>query len=360
VIGFLPVPRAAHAAGGVKSLRQTSEQTRQMTRSEPLHPLIFKPLYRHYLWGGRRLVEVFGRRSSDESPLAESWDLVDRDEAQSIVAHGPLEGRSLRELCGTRPLELFGAAACPPTAARRFPLLVKLLDAERDLSVQVHPDDQAAAQLAPPDRGKSEAWYVIGAQPGSLVHLGLREGTDAASLRESLASGNVVDLLATRPSRAGDCYYIPAGTVHALGAGNLVAEIQQSSDVTYRLHDWNRLGPDNRPRPLHVEEGLAAVGSFEPVRPAERRATADPDAARLVDCVHFSLDEVRPRGRWTAGCGATAEIVICVAGGFTLERRWSLPPIPSGGTVLLPAAIGGQTIDCAPGTTLLRVSLPCL
>lgn len=327
-----------------------------MTRPEPLHPLIFEPLYRHYLWGGRRLIEAFGRRVSGQDPLAESWDLVDRDEAQSLVACGPLAGRSLRDLCGTRPLELFGDH--PSTAPRRFPLLVKLLDAERDLSVQVHPDDQAAARLVPPDRGKSEAWYVIEARPGSLLHLGLREGTDAADLRRSLESGAIVDLLATRPSRPGDCYYIPAGTVHALGAGSLVAEIQQSSDVTYRLHDWNRLGPDNRPRPLHVEEGLSVVRSFGPVPLAERRETPDPCAVRLVDCDHFSLDEIQPRGRWTAGTGAVAEILICVAGGFTLEQRWSLPPIPKGGTVLLPAAIGCQAIDCTPGTTLLRVSLP--
>jgi len=323
-----------------------------------LHPLIFEPVYRRYLWGGRRLVDGLGRRPPADGPLAESWEIVDREDAQSLVACGPLQGRSLGELHRERRPELLGSAAVLADRRAGFPLLVKLLDAEKDLSVQVHPDDATAARLAPPDRGKSEAWYVIDSLPDSLVHVGLRSGTDAASLRRAVESGEIEGVLATRPSRAGDCYYIPAGTVHALGAGNLVAEIQQSSDVTYRLHDWNRVGPDNRPRPLHVEQGLAAVRSFAPVPPSGREPTADPRVFQLVDCDHFHLEEIHAAGRWTTGTGLAAEILICAAGGFTLEDRWSLPSIPAGGTVLLPAVIGRQAIDCRAGTILLRVSLP--
>lgn len=330
-----------------------------MPTDEPLHPLVFEPLYRQYVWGGRRLVEQFGRNGPTSGPVAESWDIVDREDSQSIVAHGPLTGLSLGHLCRERHREVFGPHAVAYGGDRRsFPLLVKFLDAEQDLSVQVHPDDSAAASLSPPDRGKSEAWYVIASRPNSRVHLGLREGTDPFSLRRSIDSGSIDHVLATRRSRAGDCYYLPAGTVHALGAGNLVAEIQQSSDVTYRLHDWNRLGSDGRPRTLHVEAGLAAVRSFTPVGAVERRGTSDPCTHRLVECPHFTLEEVRPTGQWTAGTGGTAEILICVSGSFQLEDRWNMPRIPTGGTVLLPAAIGHQTILAETDSILLRATLP--
>lgn len=330
-----------------------------MSPSEALHPLIFEPLYRQYLWGGRRLVDVLGRSAPAEGPLAESWEIVDRADAQSVVACGPLRGRSLGELRRDRPAELLGRRV-PFDASRAdgFPLLVKILDAALDLSVQVHPDDACASRLTPPDRGKSEAWYVVDSHPGSLLHLGLRPGTDRETLRRSIAAGSVEDVLATRASRSGDCFYLPAGTVHSLGAGNLVVEVQQSSDVTYRLHDWNRLGPDGRPRPLHVEAGMAAVRSFEPVVPTGRRRTTDPDAVRLVDCEHFILEEVRPGSQWTTGSGFTAEILVCISGGFAMEGRWSLPPIVPGGTVLLPAAIGPQVLTCHGDTLILRVSLP--
>ena len=226
-----------------------------------LPPLVFTPLYRRYLWGGRRFATSLGRDLPPGDDFAESWELVDRGDDQSVVAHGPFAGVTLGRLMRERGDALYG-----PRSPASFPLLFKFLDARRDLSVQVHPDDVRAARLEPPDRGKTEAWYVVDAVPGSRIYAGLRPGIDAHSLAAAVRDGSCADVLHSFEPRAGDSVFIPAGTVHALGAGLLVAEIQQASDVTYRLFDWNRVGADGRARPLHVEAGLEAVTRFQSKR----------------------------------------------------------------------------------------------
>jgi hypothetical protein len=207
-----------------------------------LPPLLFTPLYRRYIWGGRRFAAAFGRPLPPGDDYAESWELVDRAADQSLVRAGPLAGMSLGRIVRERGSDLFGH---PPPAA--FPLLFKFLDANRVLSVQVHPDDERAARLEPPDRGKTEAWYVVAAEPESRIYAGLREGVGREELAAAIRAGTCEAVLHAFEPSPGDCVFIPAGTVHAIGAGLLVAEIQQSSDVTYRLFDWNRTGPDGRP-----------------------------------------------------------------------------------------------------------------
>ncbi len=325
-----------------------------MQKPTPLHPLLFSPLYRQYLWGGRRFERLFGRRLPSQGVVAESWELVDRGDDQSIVAAGPLAGISLGELVRTRGRELLGDLS----ATGPFPLLFKFLDACLDLSVQVHPDDTRAAKLVPPDRGKTEAWYVIDAEPGSRIYAGLEPGTTRERLGQAIAEGRAADVLASFDAKTGDCVFIPAGTVHAIGAGIVIAEIQQSSDVTYRLFDWNRVGPDGRPRPLHVEAGLEAVTHFEPVGPVVPATTPDPVAKRLVECPFFRLDEVRPQGDWQTGGDGRFRFLAIIRGQIRLEDRWSLPPLGSGRCVLLPASIGPQRIASDPGTTLLEISIP--
>jgi mannose-6-phosphate isomerase len=322
-----------------------------------MHPLLFTPLYRRYIWGGRRFTTSLGRELPPGDDFAESWELVDRGTDQSVVAAGPLAGATLGDLVQQRGPELLGRHAPRPV----FPLLFKFLDACRDLSVQVHPDDARAALLTPPDLGKTEAWYVIDATPGSRLFAGLRGGTDRTTLAEALRAGRCEDVMHAFEPRPGDCIFIPAGTVHAIGAGLVVAEIQQSSDVTYRLYDWNRTGPDGRSRPLHIEAGLEAISRFEPVGPVQPYPL-DAAARRLVTSDYFIFDEVRPTDGWTVGGDDACHFLAVLSGEFRLADEWRLPALTRGMCVLLPAAIGGQTLASRPvggsAPTLLHVQLP--
>lgn len=322
-----------------------------------MHPLLLDPVYRRYLWGGRRFASALGRDLPPGDDFAESWELVDRPAPdQSVVAAGPLAGRTLGDLVRGHGHDLFGRHA--PLAA--FPLLFKFLDARRDLSVQVHPDDARAARLVPPDRGKTEAWYVVAAEPGSRIYAGLSPGAGQADLAAAIRVGDCAGVLHSFEARKGDCIFIPAGTVHAIGAGLLVAEIQQSSDVTYRLFDWNRTGPDGQPRPLHVEAGVEAVTRFGPVMPVPPQATADPATKRLVTSDYFLFEEVRPSAAWEIGGDDACHVLAVLDGTLAFDDPWHLPSVGRGRTILLPAAIGRQTLHVAPGTppTLLHVALP--
>lgn len=323
-----------------------------------LTPLIFHPVYRRYIWGGRGFATVFARDLPPGDDYAESWELVDRGNDQSVVAAGPWAGRSLGELVRDHGHELLGSQR----ATDRFPLLFKFLDACRDLSVQVHPDDARAARLGTPDLGKTEAWYVVAAAPGSRIFAGLRPGIDTRGLAAALGSGRCEDVLHSFVAQPGDCVFIPAGTVHAIGAGLLVAEIQQSSDVTYRLHDWNRTGPDGRPRPLHIDAGLEAVTQTGPVGPVSPTATSDPAVRRLVDCPYFVLDEVRPTADWAVGGDGRCHFLAVLAGHISCESSWQLPELGPGACLLMPAALGRQSLRVSAADDgacrLLRVCLP--
>jgi mannose-6-phosphate isomerase len=315
-----------------------------------LPPLLLTPVYRRFIWGGRGFATAFGRSLPPGDDYAESWELVDRGEDQSVVRAGPLAGATLGRIVRERGEELFGHA--PPPA---FPLLFKFLDARRVLSVQVHPDDERAARLDPPDRGKTEAWYVVTAEPGSRIYAGLEPGVGRSELAAAIRAGTCEEVLHAFEPEPGDCVFIPAGTVHAIGAGLLVAEIQQSSDVTYRLFDWNRTGPDGRPRPLHVEAGVEAVTRTGPVGPVAPAATADPAVRRLVACEFFTLDEVRPDDSWPCGGDGGCHFLAVIEGALRLPDRWSLPPLAPGDCVLLPAAAGEQVVAAEGGTKVLRV-----
>ena len=322
-----------------------------------LTPLILAPIYRSYLWGGRRFETALGRTLPGEGVVAESWQLVDRGGDQSVVAAGPLAGTTLQTLVSEHGLQLLGRHA----PQRAFPLLFKFLDACQDLSVQVHPDDERAARLGTPDLGKTEAWYVIDAAPGSRIYAGLAPGVTRERFAAALRAGRCDEAIHSFPVRAGDCVFIPAGTVHAIGAGLLVAEIQQSSDVTFRLHDWNRVGPDGKPRALHVEEGLEATTKFGPVAPVAPLATADLAVRRLVACDYFVFNEVMPQGPWEVGGDDGCHFVAVIGGAVAFEARWGLPPLGVGDCVLLPASIGRQTLTPVVtdgATKLLHVALP--
>jgi mannose-6-phosphate isomerase len=319
-----------------------------------LYPLRFRLLVRRYLWGSRRLETCLGKPIGPGNDYAESWEVSDHGADQSIIDQGPLAGITLGELVHQRGPELFGRHHPQP----RFPLLIKFLDAARALSVQVHPNDDQAARMNPPDLGKTEAWYILSADPGSAIYAGLRPGVDHRQLADAIRQGTCENLLHQFHPKAGDCLFIPAGTVHALGAGLLVAEVQQSSDTTFRLYDWNRVGSDGKPRPLHVEQGLDVVDFRRgPVDPVQPQPADHPWVNRLVACDKFIMD------RWdfdhpTAIGGDNRFHVVCVLqGAVQIAGDPQCTPLPKGGTVLLPACIGGVRLVPQERTVLLDAYL---
>jgi len=320
----------------------------------PLYPLRFAPILRRYIWGGRRLGTLLKKPIAEGENWAESWEIVDHGEDQTRVAAGPLEGTTLHELVTGRGAELLGRHHPQP----RFPLLFKFLDAQQNLSVQVHPDDARAARLTPPDLGKTEAWVVIAAEPGSKIYSGLKRGFDRDSLAREVDRGTTTLCLHSWEPKLGDCAFIPAGTVHALGAGLVIAEIQQSSDVTWRLFDWNRVGTDGKSRPLHIQESLEAIDyKSGPVNAATPRPTIRPHAERLVDCDKFRLDRWRLTGQDLLGGDNTCRIVAVLGGQARIDGDASDGPLTLGQTVLLPACCGPLKVS-GEKAELMVIELP--
>jgi mannose-6-phosphate isomerase len=308
---------------------------------QPLYPLRFAPILRRHLWGGRRLESVLHKQLGAGQDYAESWEIVDHGADQSVVQNGPLAGTTLHELVAHHGSALMGRHHPLPS----FPLLLKFLDARQTLSVQVHPNDQQAAKLDPPDRGKTEAWYVLAAEPGSLIYAGLKRGFDAAALTRELARGTAELCLHRFEAKAGDCILVPAGTIHAIGAGIVLAEIQQSSDTTYRLYDWNRVGPDGQPRALHQEAAMAVTdfqrGSLYPATP---RPTDRAYVQRLVECNQFIWDRWELDAPQSVGNDDRCHIVAVINGEVSISGED--PPLRTGDTMLLPAT--GQPTQLTP------------
>jgi mannose-6-phosphate isomerase len=322
---------------------------------DALYPLHFRPLFRRYLWGGRRLGTLLGKPIGPEDDYAESWEICDRGPDQSVVEQGRLAGVTLGQLVRERGEELLGRHH----PQGRFPLLLKFLDAHRTLSVQVHPDDARAALLDPPDLGKTEAWVVLAAEPGSTIYAGLRPGVGREALAEAIRQRRCQELLHQFQPEVGDCVFLPAGTVHALGEGLLVAEIQQASDTTYRLFDWNRLGPDGRPRPLHIERGLEAVDyGLGPVGPRRPQETDRRGVSRLVACDKFVLDRSRFGAARPAGGDRRCHIISVMEGSVEVTGDPAGSPILPGGTVLLPAVLGEVELRPPARAVLLDAYLP--
>ena len=241
--------------------------------------LTFHPLYKERVWGGRVLETHFGRQLPGENPIGESWELVDREDSQSIVREPECQGASLHDLWINQRRELFGENYDFP----RFPILVKILDASDVLSVQVHPTpDRLIHELEEP---KSEIWYFVTAAKGAGVYAGLKRGVTRADFEVALGSGRIADLLHHVPTMPDSCIAIPSGRLHAIAAGNVIFEIQQNSDTTYRVFDWNRVGLDGLPRKIHIEESLRHI-DFEDFEPELNRCKTE----KLVDWAHFSVD----------------------------------------------------------------------
>ena len=241
--------------------------------------LTFQPVYMERIWGGRKLETHFDRELPSKNPIGESWELVDREDIQSVVSEAEFQGVSLHELWVRQRHKIFGEGYAYP----RFPILVKILDASDVVSVQVHPPKRRTDELlAEP---KTELWYFVAAEEGAGIYVGLKSGTNKKDFESALASGVVADLLHRIPSRQDSFIFIPSGRLHAIGAGNVIFEIQQNSDTTYRVFDWNRLGLDGKPRAIHVEQSLRCIdfGDFEPTLGQCENET-------LVACDYFRVD----------------------------------------------------------------------
>ena len=332
-------------------------------------PLRLAPILKRIRWGGRKLGDRLGKDLGPGGDWAESWEVSDHGADQSVVAGGPFAGWALERLVKERNAELFGTHAELPGGGTReqFPLLVKFLDAADTLSVQVHPDDAKAKTYDPAENGKTEAWVILDADPGACLYAGLKPGTDADALRTASEAGTVADLLHRFEVSPGDCVFIPAGTVHAIGAGVLLAEIQQSSDLTFRLYDWGYVGPDGNPREIHLDESIACTDFARgPVDPVTPRPLPGPSAAseRLVAGEFFVIDRHAgtapfPVGADDGGTGDRFRVLMTVAGAAALTGDFDRVELSLGDTVLVPAACGAVTVEPGgDGVTLLDGYLP--
>jgi mannose-6-phosphate isomerase len=322
-----------------------------------MQPLQFEPIVKRIRWGGRRLGSVLGKRIGDAHDYAESWELVDHGADQSVVMNGPLAGRTLQRLVVEQNRELFGRHA----GRDQFPLLVKFLDAHDRLSVQVHPNDDRARRFDPSENGKTEAWVILDAAPGSMLWVGLQPGVGKDELREALRNGCVERCLHALSVRPGDCIFVPAGTVHAIGEGVLLAEIQQSSNLTFRLYDWGRLGADGQPRPLHIDEALDCIdftrGPVGPVQPRRVGSGAE-TSEELVRCEQFVIRRHAVQRAFEIEDDDRFHVFVTLAGQFDLEVAGDSLRMPRGTTVLAPAE--RHHIRLAPGrhSVLLEAFLP--
>ena len=317
------------------------------------YPLTFAPVLKQTIWGGRLLGDHLKKPIGSAADYAESWEVVDHGEDQSIVQNGVLSGKTLKQLIRNNADWLLGSK----TGMDSFPLLLKYLDCNRVLSVQVHPDDEYALKMPMPDLGKTEAWYIVAAAPESLIYAGLKEGVDSSTLQAAIKNGTTEDALHSFHPSAGDIVFIPAGTVHALGAGLLVAEIQQSSDTTFRLFDWNRTDPQGKSRPLHIEQGVE-VTDFSSGPVAAR--TSDPEIEgwqTIVSCDKFILNLLE-KGEAVLGHDEKFHIVTIPKGKATLRFGEEVMALTTGDTVLLPAAMQNCSILADKDSTVMEMHLP--
>ena len=343
------------------------------------YPLRSAPVFKERIWGGQRLREVFGKDLPPGKKIGESWEIADLPKGKSTIGNGPLQGQTLGEVVGKYREEITGPmrsrhgpvpqASRPPsrpvagrqkkqgqealaTGLEPFPLLVKFLDAQDVLSVQVHPDAATCRRMGK-GRPKTECWYVIRAEPGAVLYKGLKKGVTKEQFTRAVETQDVASLLAAVPVQAGECHYLPAGTLHALSAGLLIAEVQTPSDTTYRVFDWNRVDEHGKPRPLHVAEALESI-HFD-VTPENLPVTT---AGRLVDSEYFTVD----KGHQCRNCelflsrGLMRVLIFITGGGIILSKDVEPVEFQAGDCLLIPAAFEGAA-KFARDTEYLTVTI---
>ncbi len=308
-------------------------------------PFLLKPAGKDYLWGGTRLKDDFSKEF-DLNPLAETWECSTHPDGMSVAASGAFKGQTLSqivnehpELLGTHPRSIFGDGG--------LPIIMKLIDAKEDLSVQVHPDDAYAAQHENGQHGKTEMWYVVDAAKGASLVYGFQHDMDRDAVRRAVENGTISRYLQRVPIQKGDVFYIPAGQVHAIGAGALVAEVQESSNLTYRLFDYNRVDASGKPRALHVEKALEVAnlrGSASPRQPMRTLHFQRGQASELLcRCRYFQVERVLINTERVHDLAAmqtqsnSFQALLCVSGCGMIFWEGNALPLFKGDCVFIPA-----------------------
>ncbi len=310
-----------------------------------IQALLFHPLPMKRVWGGRQLETVYQRPLPDADPFGESWEVVDREDAQSFVTAGEFAGKSLNELWANHREMIFGVGL---PDSERFPILVKILDAREDLSIQVHPPAHKAEEL----RGepKTEMWYIADALPGAKLYVGLKAHSNREAFAKAIADGTVADHVHEIPVSAGDSIFIPSGRLHAIGGGLLIFEIQQNSDTTYRVFDWNRMGLDGKARELHIEQSMASI-DFNDVEPSANH----PADSIIASCEFFQVERINLEQNESIG-GTRADrfcLLHIVKGGL---RSTDGAIFSAGQSILLP--VNAPALFAESSTELLRTTMP--
>jgi mannose-6-phosphate isomerase len=324
-----------------------------------LYPLRFEPIYQYRLWGGRRLADLLTGPLPDKGPFGEAWILSDREDHQSVVANGPLKGHTIAQLLEQSPQQLLGKMA---NRFNRFPLLLKFLDAYKMLSVQVHPSDAHKELLPPGETGKTEAWVVLEAVKESRIYAGLKHGINADDLERALANGTLEQDLVSFTPKPGDAVFLPAGTVHSLGDDIVVFEVQENSDVTFRLYDWNHIETKTgRPRQLQVDQALACIdfaqGEISPATPVVE-ATTPVKRERLFNCKQFRLWRLSGQSPFTVGAAGLPRVLVCIEGSGQVEHGGVTYPVGKGDVWLIPAVVGACVFLPLNSVSLLEIALP--
>jgi mannose-6-phosphate isomerase len=318
-----------------------------MSRTVLTTPLTFEPIFMERVWGGRRLESEFQKKLPMQKRIGESWEIVDRPEAQSVVSSGPLGGKTLHELWARYREDIFGEIPDAP----RFPLLIKIIDAQERLSLQVHPSEDVAGRLG--SEPKSEFWYVAAADPGAELFLGFCEPTTREKFEARLQDKTVMNGVHKIAVHAGDAVFLPAGRIHAAGAGTLLVEIQQNSDTTYRIFDWNRRDPTNgKQRELHLEPAIQCI-DFEDVQPK----LIETKGELLVSHSMFEIQKWNLYEHRDAAPPGQFAVVCCLTGNLSCANI----ELAAGQFFLVPAHLEDRNLKpLAPDTTLLRVTIPKL
>jgi len=308
-----------------------------------MEPIVFSPIYMTRVWGGRSLEESYERKLPDPQPYGESWELTDRPDEQSVVKSGPYTGKTLHDLWKDHREEVFGANL----TGDRFPLLIKILDARDDLSIQVHPPTDLAPSLG--GEPKTEMWYIADCEPDAKLYIGFKEGVTREEFEQAIADGTVEEKVHAVTPNPGDSIFIPSGRLHAIGAGFLIFEIQQNSDTTYRVFDWNRVGLDGNPRDLHVEQSMKSI-DFEDFEPA----MDTPVDGTLATCEFFQVDRVElEAGESIQSPDARFSILSVISGEI---RSQSGESFKKGDFLLLPK--GGCELTASVNAEVLQTTIP--
>jgi mannose-6-phosphate isomerase len=324
-----------------------------------LYPLKFEPIYQYRIWGGRRLGKVLSSPLPIDGPIGEAWILSDRDDHMSRIANGHLRGQTLGQIFEKFPKQLLGKLA---GHFNRFPLLLKFLDAKEMLSVQVHPSDSNRDLLPAGETGKTEAWVVLEASKDSRIYAGLKQGTDAGSLQKALLNGTVEDNLFHFTPKPGDGVFIPAGIVHSMGNDIVVFEIQENSDVTFRLYDWNHVdAKTGKQRELQVDQAISCIdfskGAVGPAVPVVEE-TKPVLRERLFQCEHFALWRLTSESKLKVGEIGMPRVLVCISGDGQLKHGDENYAVGKGDVLLLPAVVGVCDFLPRNEVCLLEISLP--